>query len=194
MNHFENILKSIKGNFSKRKKIDFDEEDLHFEIEPLTSKEEVVVLESCKEVGESEYIEALKRHTLACSIKKVNEMEITEDEIEYEEGKSKSKFLFMKDYLAQWPSGLIDVLFDAFTHMQREAEERIRTNAKFDRFKLSDEIEDEETKGEFRRLVEDTSAGLTKVEKLKKTVDKEIEDADAHRVDTEQAAKEQQVK
>jgi len=192
MNNFDTILQSIKGHFSQRKKVDFEEEDLHFEIEPLTSKEEVIILESCKDIGESEYIEALKRHTLACSIKKVNEQEITENEIEYEPGKSKSKFLFMLDYLAEWPSGLIDLLFDAFTHMQREVEDRIKSSAKFERFKLSDSIEDEETKGEFRRLVENTSEGLSEVEKLKKKVDKEIEDADAHRVDTEQAAKEQQ--
>jgi len=192
MNNFDTILQSIKGHFSQRKKVDFEEEDLHFEIEPLTSKEEVIILESCKDIGESEYIEALKRHTLACSIKKVNEQEITENEIEYEPGKSKSKFLFMLDYLAEWPSGLIDLLFDAFTHMQREVEDRIKSSAKFERFKLSDSIEDEETKGEFRRLVENTSEGLSEVEKLKKKVDKEIEDADAHRINTEQVAKEQQ--
>lgn len=183
-------LGKIKSNFSQRKNIDFDEEGLHFEIEPLTSKEEVVVLESIKDIDESEYIEALKRHTVASSIKKVNEDEIP-DEILDEDGNSKSRFLYMVEYLSNWPSGLIDVLFDAFTNMQKEIEDRINTNAKFERFKLSEQIEDEETKAEFRRLVENTNEGLTEVEKLKKTVDKEIEDADAHRLDTEQAAKKQ---
>jgi len=189
-NEFESVLQSIKGKFSPRKKIDFDKEGIHIEIEPLTSKEEIVVLESCKDTDEGEYIEALKRHTLACSVKKINDLEILDDEIEYEPGKSKSKFLFMVDYLAEWPSSLVDVLFDAYTHMSREMEDKIKTSAKFERLLLSDQIEDEEEKGQFRRIVEDTTEGMNEVEKMKETVDNEIQEADASRTSVEQEAKE----
>jgi len=192
MNNFDSILQTVKEHFSKRKNVDFDEEGIHIEIEPLTSKEEVIILESCKDIDDAEYIEALKRYTLACSIKKLNDFEIADDEvIEIGEGKSQSKFLYMVDYLAKWPSGVIDLVFDAFTHMQKEVEAQIKANAKFEKFELSPQIEDEETKGRFRKLVEDTSEGLNEVEKLKETVDKEIEEADAARVTSEQAAKEQ---
>ena len=188
MNHFDDVLKKIRENFSPRKEVDFKKEGLHFEMEPLTSKEEVIVLESCKDIGDSEYIEALKRHTLACSIKHVNGLEIP-DTVDAEGG-SKSRFLYLIDFLAEWPSGLIDVLFDAFTHMQKENEAKIKENAKFDKFALSEEIEDEETRGEFRRIVEDASEGLTEAEKLKEKVDKEVEEADNRRMDVEQAQRE----
>ncbi len=189
---FESVLKSIKGSFSPRKTVDFDEEDIHIDIEPLTSKEETVVLESCKDADDMEYIETLKRHTLACAIKKINELDIDKDEIEYEEGKSKSKFLYMKEYLEKWPSTLIDVLFDAFTHMQKELEGHVKATAKYERILLSETVPvEEEEKGQFRRTVENTSEGLTEVEKLKEAVDKEQQDEDTRMSDSEQKAREQ---
>ena len=188
---FENVLKSIKGSFSPRKTIDFDEEDLHVDIEPLTSKEETIVLESCKDADDMEYIETLKRHTLACAIKKINDLDIDTDEIEYEKGKSKSKFLYMKEYLARWPSTLIDVLFEAFTHMQKEIEQHVKATARYERVLLSETVPvEEEEKGEFRRTVENTSEGLTEVEKLKEQVDKEQQDEEVRMSDSEQTARE----
>jgi len=189
---FESILKSIKGSFSPRKTVEFDEEDLHIDIEPLTSKEETIVLESCKDADDMEYIETLKRHTLACSIKKINDLDIDKDEIEYEEGKFKSKFLYMKDYLAKWPSTLIDILFEAFTHMQREIEQQVKATAKYERILMSETVPVEKAeKGKFRRTVENTSEGMTEVEKLKEQVDKELQDADVRMSDSEQTAREQ---
>ncbi len=182
----ESILQSIRENFSQRKMIDFDKEDLHFEIEPLTSKEEVIIIESLKDIEESEYIEGMKRNTLACSIKKINDLDLDKDEIENEEGETKSKFLYMVDYLSKFPSSLIDVLFEAFTHMAKEAEQKIKDSAKFERLLLSDEIEDEETKGAFKRVVENTTAGMNEIEKLKEKVDQEIENADIKMSNAEQ--------
>jgi hypothetical protein len=188
---FESVLKSIKKSFSPRKTIDFDEEDIHVDIEPLTSKEETIVLESCKDVDDMEYIETLKRHTLACAIKKINDLDIDTDEIEYEEGKSKSKFLYMIDYLARWPSTVIDVLFEAFTHMQKDIEQRVKATAKYERILLSEIVPvEEEEKGEFRRTVENTSEGLTEVEKLKEQVDKEQQDEEVRMSDSEETARE----
>ena len=75
----------------------------------------------------------------------------------------------MIDYLAKWPSSLVDVLFEAFTHLAKEAEQKVKDSAKFERLLMSDEIEDEETKSEFKRVVESTTEGLTEIEKLQKT-------------------------
>ena len=185
---FKDILKIVNENFAERKMVDFEKEGLHFEIAPLSSKEEVIVLESCKEVDETEYIESLKRCTLACAIKKLNDLEIDKDEIEYEDGKFKSKFLYMKEYLSKWPSSIIDVLFEAYTHMSKEAENKVQDSVKFERMALSDTIEDEEDKNKFRRIVEDTSEGLSEIEKLKEKVDNEIATADAARENTDQVA------
>lgn len=179
-----NVLKIIKENFSPRKNIDFEEEGLHFELEPLNTKEETIVLEACKDIDETLYIENLKRYSLACSIKKINNLDFSKDDIEYEDKdddnkvKTKSKFLFMKDYLAKWPSVLIDILFDAFTNMQREIENKIRTNAKFEKFAISEEPEEQEEKpGELRKIVENEAPDieLTETEKLNKKVEKELD-------------------
>lgn len=189
MSNLQDILKSIKKEFSERKTVDFDKEDIHIEIEPLTSKEEVIVLESVKDVEDAEYLEALKRYTMACSIKKINDMDLDVDDVEVEEGKTKSKFLFMVDYLADWPSGLIDLLFDAFTNMQKNVEDKIKKSAKYERYNFADVVEDEETKNTFKKLVENTTEGMDEMEKLKKKVEEEEINVEAGMMNAEQAAK-----
>ena len=67
----------------------------------------------------------------------------------------------------------------------------LRKDAKFERFELSQQITDEEEKGTFRKIMEDTEEGLDEMEKLKRRVDKEGEQADAERVEAETKAKEQ---
>ena len=57
---------------------------------------------------------------------------------ETKEVESKSKFLYMVDFLSSWPSEVIDVLFDAFSDMVAEAREKVKKNAKFERFKISE--------------------------------------------------------
>lgn len=175
---FDGILKKIKENYSPRKPVDFDEAGLHFELEPLTSHEEIKVLEACKDVEDTQYIEALKRNSLACAIKKMNDIELGDKEdIEYEdkEGKkvSKSKFLYMLDFLSNWPSTLVDLLFDAFTSMSKGIEIKVMEEAKFEKFNVTEEPDITEKKEEFRRVEETGPAGLTDVERMNEQVKKE---------------------
>lgn len=189
--NFNDVLKKIKTNFSPRKKVDFDEAGLHFELEPLTAEEEIKILESCKDVEDNQYIETLKRHSLACSIKKINDIELGKD-VEYEEnGKkvSRSKFLYMLDFLSQWPSSLIDLLFDAFTNMSKEIENKIIVGAKFERFNVSEEVSEEEKKETFRRVPEsELPVGLTDTEKVNEQVKKEIDERSIHMAEVENKA------
>ena len=174
------IFKVIKKNFSPRKFIDFKEESLHFEIEPLTSTEEMVVLESIKDVEGAQYIEALKRHTLACALKNINGTEIDND-VKYmdEEGeeKIKSHFLFMKDYISQFPSTLVEVLFEGYTHMVKILQKKIQDDVKYEKVEISEEIK-EEIKEKFQEIKEGTAEGLTEIERLNKRVEKEISQED----------------
>lgn len=186
-----NALKArIKEKFSPRKKVDFDEEDLHFELEPLSAKDEIRVLEGCKDIDDSSYIEALKRHSLAGSIKKINDIEFGDKDVEYEDENGekvlKSKFLYMRDFLSEWPNSLIDVLFDAFTTMSKEIETKIITGVKFDRLNISEESQEEETKPVFHRVKEsETAPDLTDVEKMNDKVNQEVESRAAHMSETE---------
>lgn len=185
----DNALETIKKAFSPRKKIDFDKEGLHFEIEPLTSKEEILILESLKDLDGSEYIGTLKRYSLACSIKKINDLDLSGEDVEYvenEEVKTKSKFLYMRDYLSKWPSSLVDLIFDAFTDMNQGNEKLIRDNAIFEKFNVSEEPEEEAP--EKLQPVEETDAGLTETEKLNKKVKEELERETERMVQTENKA------
>jgi len=191
----DSILSTIRKSLTPRKNVDFAEQGLHFELEPLTSVDEIKILEACKDLEGGQYIEALKRHSLACAIKLIELKEIengvekkevidlSREIIEYttEAGdvKTKSRFLYMIDYLGQWPSFMIDTLFDAFTNMQKETEQRINNSAKFEKFVLSDKLPVEESKG-LRRIIEsDSDEGMTDVDKMSQIVDQEIADADA---------------
>ena len=177
----DEIFKKIKKNFSPRKFVDFKEEGIHFEMEPLTSVEELVIMESLQEIDGAQYIEALKRNSLACALKKINDTEIGE-EIKYTdengEEKIKSRFLYMQKYISRFPSSLIDTLFEAYTNMTKIVQQKIEENAKYEKIELSEEVQ-EEVKEKFRKIKEESTEGLTETERLEKRVKEEISDADA---------------
>jgi hypothetical protein len=149
-------------------------------------------LEACKSVDETQYIEALKRNTLACSIKRMTfkdpdtkgvvDIDLSKEIVDYEEEglkKSKSKFLFMVDYLGQWPSSMVDLLFDVFSNMVRETESKIRTGAKFEIFKISEKpLAEKDTRPKVVQEDAEDTTGLTETERLNKKVEKELAEAD----------------
>lgn len=177
----------IKSKFSPRKKVDFDESGIHFELEPLSTTEEMKVVEACKNFEDAQYINALKRHTLACAIRSVNGIELDEKE-EYTNaaGVSKSKFLYLLDMIASWPTTLIDTLFGAFTDMVQGLEKKTMDEVKFERFNISEKPE-EDKPSKLKKIVENEASveGLTPVEKMNKQVEKELADQDIHRADIE---------
>lgn len=184
--NLKDLRQVIKDNFLKRKKIDFDEENLHFEIEPLTSLDEVKVTEACKDLDGTQYIEAVKRHTIAYALKKINDIDFNLKDLD--DGESiKSKFIVMIDLISEWPSSLIDILFDAYLEMNKELNLNIQAKVRFEKFKLSEEILEKETE-KFRRLNEETSEGLTETERLDKAVKQEIETENIKMAETEHKA------
>jgi hypothetical protein len=182
-----NVLKVIKKSFTPRKNVDFDEQGLHFELEPLTSIEETKVLESLKDVDETHYIENLRRYSLACSIRKitvkeddkVTEFDLSKEFIEYADldgsTKKKSKFLYMIDYLGTWPDAIIDALFDAHTQMHEELDDRVNKSVKFEKILLSDKVP-EDKPDTFRPLneTEVPEGELDDAERQQRKVDKEM--------------------
>lgn len=188
------VLRAIKKTFVSRKSIDFEEGKIHFELETLTAIEDVKALEACKDLGGTQYIEGLKRNSLAFAIKLItmkNEDGTTTtydlskgiiDFLNEDTGKteSKSKFLFMVDFLSSWPGDIIDVLFEAFSDTVAEAREKVKKSAKFERFKISEKPA--EDKPEVLKRVNETEESpdeeLDDNERLKKKVERELEDAD----------------
>lgn len=189
----DSVLQRIKKSFTPRKRIDFDEVGIHFELEPLTALEEVKVTESLKDIDDNIYIAALKKHSLACSIRKMvidedngetTVFDLSNEFIEYldkdGEPKTKSRFLYMLDYLSQWPNAVIDVLFDAFTNMHLEIDAKVRQQGKFETFRVS-EIPPEDKEPKLKKVAEEdeeSTEGLTEAERLEKKVNKELEEAD----------------
>jgi hypothetical protein len=187
------VLRAIKKSFVPRKSIDFEESGTHFELETLTAIEDVKALEACKDLDGTQYIEGLKRNSLAFAIKlitmkkedgSIETYDLSKDIIDFlNEGtgktESKSKFLFMVDFLSSWPGDILDVLFDAFSDMVVEAREKVKKNAKFERFKISEKPA--EDKPETLKRVAETDESLEELddnERLAKKVEREIEDAD----------------
>jgi hypothetical protein len=182
----ESILNRIKKNFTPRKTVDFNE------LEPVTALDEVKIVESLKGIDDNLYIDGLKRHSLACAIKKITMDEeggstvydLSQEFIEYvdSEGKQKTKssFLYMLDFLGAWPNAVINVLFEAFTNMQQEIETKVQQQSKFEFFRISEKPpEDKEPKMKLVPQKEDeTREGLTDMEILERKVNKELDEAD----------------
>lgn len=187
----ESVLQKIKKSYTPRKKVDFDDIGLHFELEPLTTLDEVKVMESIKGIDESIYVEALKRHSVACSIRKIvmeedgntTTFDLSGEFIDFldenNQPKTKSRFLYMLDFLGQWPNAVIDILFEAFTNMHQEIDAKVRKQGKFEVFRISEKpAEDKERKNSFKVIEEDSSEGLSEAEALERRVKKEIDEED----------------
>jgi hypothetical protein len=174
----KDILSKVKTSFRPRKPIDFEEYNLHLEIEPLSTIEEIKVLEALKDLEGAEYFEALKRYTLSFAIKKIDDEDLDADELTYtnEDGSTstKSKFLFMREVIGQWSAPLIDAIFDVFNNMLFEMENNIKTKIKFERYNFTEKpAQEEDEKGKFKPVVE-KDENLDPVEKLNKAVEEEI--------------------
>lgn len=189
----KDIFSKIKKDFTIKKSVDFPEFNLHIELESPTSIEELKIMEACKPAEGAEYLDALKKNTLAISIKKINDIDLTIDEIEYsdEEGQPKTmtKYLFMLEQLEGWPTALKDILFQAFSDMQNELEHKINTNVKFERFNLTTVPEQEKTSGMKVIKEAEEEEGMTEVDKQARQVEREIDEADRRMAQAEMRRK-----
>jgi len=182
------VLTLVNKTFKPRRKVDFEDVGLHIELEPLTSLEEVKVTESVKDAEGAEYMEALRRNSLAFAIKQINDVNLDGETITYDsEGKkvTKSKFLYMQDYLGQWPSSILENLFGVFSNVVAETEDIITKKMKHEAFILSAPVAAEEPPkpGELR-LVKEKDEPEDDAEVLRRRVEKEGTDAQARMDDT----------
>lgn len=172
---FTSILNSVKKTFDIHKTIDFNEANLHIEMEPLTSSEELKVIEGCFELSGVRYVEALKRYTLAYAIRKINGNAVTE-EIDYTDDSGKpakaSKFVFLTNLVDRLPAPMKDLLFNAYANMQQELEAKITSSAKFERFDV--EAYQEAQKSTFKP-VEVPEEDMTETEKMSKKAQEEVD-------------------
>lgn len=177
--NLNSILKTIKETYTPPKTVEFPEAKLVFSIETLTPKEEIKVMGACQELDGMAYMEGIKRHSLACAIKKINEFDLDTENVEYTldngEKKIKSKYLYMLDFLSDCPQIIVDSLSDAFTSMQIEVEAKIKKDMKFEAQNLSKEPEKEPETMEKILETEDSDDGLTEAEILDKKVKAEAE-------------------
>jgi len=191
----DDVLQLVQKAFKPRKPVDFPELGLHFEVEPLTSTEEIKVLEAIKDFEGAAYTEALKRYSLAIAIKKMNDISFENDEVTYldnGEKKTKTKFLFLIDYIGKWPNAFISDMFDAFTNILVEVDDKIRKNMKFERYTLAEAPEPEKQPGGLRRVRE--SEPTDAVEKLNQAVQQEVEQANSSMSEAVTKAEEATVK
>jgi len=185
MSDLSSVLSKVRKAFRPRKSVDFEEEGLHIELENLTSIEEIKVLEAIKDLDGAEYLEALKRHTLAYAIKKIDDVDMSGENVPIvnTEGQleAKSKYLYMRDYLMDWPAAVLDLLFDAYSNIQAEVDAKLQKDMKFERFALSEKpsVKAPPKPNDLRQVREREEAPADAAEALNRQVSKEIEQANA---------------
>jgi hypothetical protein len=165
-------LKNLNEKYVVKRTLKFDDLDISIGLQTLSSLEEVKTLESCKDLEGSLYLQTIKRNSLAYAIREVNGVAL-EAEIVKEDGKKVSRFLFLCDCLDGWSAPVRDTLFEMFTDMNLELEDRISKSAKFTKFNMATP-DFKEIKPMFRR-VEEPEEPENEVDALKKKVDKEID-------------------
>jgi len=146
MANLKDLFNKIKVAFTVKKVVDFDDFNLHFELEPLSAMEELKVLEVCNGREGGAFVSELKRSTLAFSIKRINEVEFRQDIVDYpgENGKilKETKYLFLVKHIDELPAAFRDILFEAYNDIQTEIEFLINKNVKFERFKVQNVTSD----------------------------------------------------
>jgi len=169
------IFKNISEAYVVKRTVDFDTLGIKVSLQTLTALEEVKVLESCKELEGAQYLQALKRNSLAYAIRGFNDIELG-DEITTDAGTKMSKFLFLCEQFDKWPSAIRDILFTVFTDMSQEMEKKVSDSVKFTPFAMS-APDFKEAKPMFRRIDEPESQDEAEI--LKKKVEEEITTEDA---------------
>jgi len=188
------IFGQIKKDFTVKKTVDFPDFNLHIEMESPTSADELKIMEACKPAEGAEYLDALKKNTLAVSIKKINDIDLSLNEVEYsdEDGQPKTmtKYLFLLEQIEGWPTVLKDVLFLAFSDMQNELEHKVNTSVKFEHFNLTTVPEQEKSGPSGMKVVKEAEdTDLTEVDKQARQVEREIDEADRRRAQAEMKRK-----
>lgn len=193
----DNILKKIRTTFTLRKRVDFDDCDLHIEMEPLTTQEELKVLEACTNLDGAAYLEGLKKHSLAFAIRRLTsggkDLDLSDNEYTYTEDdgstKTVSKYLMLVEQIGEWPASLRDLLFEAFNNMQEELDSKIRESGKFERFVVNQPPSPEQTStgpAGFKRVnVPEEDSSMSDAEKLTRRVEKEMDNTQAQMDRTE---------
>jgi hypothetical protein len=189
--NLKNLFKDIKKSFFVQKKVDFDELGLHFIMEPLTTLEELKVLEACQATEGAVFLSELKRSSLAYGIRKINDLDFSDEIVEFEDDNGvtvkETKYLFLKKQIDVWPASLRDVLFDAFSDMQVEIDSVVKEKAKFKKFTINtipEKVGKEEAgipKG-FKKVIEPDGESGNETDRLNQQVKKEQEQVEAQRI------------
>ena len=187
MDSLKSLFVKIKKTFELKRVVDFPEYGLSFELRPLTSREELKVLEACKDFEGAIYIDALKKHSLAYGIKRINELSFEEDsDLEYEDDAGKpvkvSSYLFLLEKIDELPSTFRDTLFDVFSNLLEEMEHKITDKAKFEKFTIQpppapEPKQDSGAPPGFRRVEEPKDEPEDEMEKMERQAKREVEQA-----------------
>jgi hypothetical protein len=146
---FKDILNQIKDKLYYSKTITIS--DIPIELRLLSIYEEQK-LSSEAEIKEGmdplAVLNEIRKMTLAYSIRRMSD-EVFPDIIEIQTGdkiEKKTRYLFLMDILSSLPSTAIDVLFEAYVDLKEEAEDKFKTQYKYDWYKTPEQREAERVK------------------------------------------------
>ena len=157
--NLDTIFQDVEKKFVIRRDVDFDDLDIHITLQTPSTDEELKITEACSDFDGASYIDQLKTHSVAMSIRRINTVEFKTDEVEYDdengEKQKKSRFLFLLEKVKKWPGPIKEKLFEIYTNMHEELEDKINKSAKFEHFQVaSAPAEEEKDESEFREVKE----------------------------------------
>ena len=141
-------------------------------------------MEACQTTEGAVFLSELKRSSLAFAIRKINDLDFSDDIVEFVDDNGttikETKYLFLRKQIDVWPASLRDLLFEAFSDMQVELDSIVREKAKFKKFTINtlpEKVGKEETgipKG-FKKIVEPEGDSENETDRLNQRVKKEQE-------------------
>lgn len=190
--NLQEAFNNIKQSFMVTRDVDLG--GTNITLVPLTAEEEIKVMESCKEFEGSMYLVEFKRHTLAYSIRKVDNVEVSaEVDVTGDDGKPArmTRVLFILKMLQQWDSTLRDTLYEAYSDLLLELDAKVSAKAKFNRFAVARKSltagKEEEVIPGFKK-VEESKADMTEAERMSERVKQESDKVQMSMAQTEQDA------
>ena len=178
--NLQKIFSSIKQTLTITRDVTIG--DYTITLSPLTAEQEIEVMEACKDFDGAAYLVGFKLHTIAYAVCKMNGEEIpSEVELSGTDDQKPSKMtrhLFLLKMFQTWESAIRDMVYEVYSDLLLELDDKIEKTAKFKRFvvaKTSEEAGKEEEPLPGFKKVEESKSDLTDAEKLSEQVRKEVD-------------------
>jgi len=146
------VFKSIQESLSFSKTVEIY--GIRFELRLLSFEEELKTESMPTDnIDPIVFYGETRLQTLSCAVKSING-EIVPSVIEIKEGEKIQGSLYIKNFISTLPIKIIENLFDAYTDMKEEAEDKLTKEMKYNWFKTPEQREADNKEKKAEKSVE----------------------------------------